>query len=150
MATAGGALNMYKTVPPKVKAQINSRHNLSSNAIAKSSKAAEINTMAPKSVLSEDLKSYNSGYYSKLKNGNILINGNEYILKNNGTTLFPFKGKEFVILTEGQYRAIKSLKNIPDNLIDKITGEKILDKVLRIEKCTDADVKFAKEFIQKY
>ncbi len=126
----------------EIKAQINERHVLNSDKIAKSGKTADA-TMAPEEILSSDLKSFNDGKFTRIKGGDVKINGRTYGLKNDGKTLYPKSGgsTDFIDLTQGQIKAIQLIKNTPaDKLKIAIEGAKI----------SRSDYNFAKEFVKKY
>lgn len=122
-------------------AQINRRHCLNSNNIANGKTRS--GTFAPKEILDADLKTYNEGKFIKTSNGDVLINGRVYGIKNEGKTLFPRSGgaPEFMDLTQGQIKAIQILKKVP---IEKV------DIAIKGADISEADLMFAKEFISKY
>lgn len=139
----GGMRGLYgrsRVRPPKVKAQINNRHILSSDAVAKAGKTQDV-TLASKSALDADLEAYNAGNFAKTKEGNIDINGNIYGIKNEGKTLYPIKGNGFINLTAGQVQAIQFYKTK--------TGSD-LTRALDGAKVTQADRTFAESFIKEY
>ena len=122
--------------------QINSRHYLSSDAIAKAKKTAPA-TMAPRAILDADIEAYNTGEFRKLKGGDVLINGRTYSTKNEGKTLYPKSGgaKEFIDLSQGQIKAIQLIKTVP---------RERLDAAVKGSKISNEDYKFAQDFVKKY
>jgi len=84
-----------------------------------------------------------SVFFTKAANGDVIINGRQYGVKNNGKTLFPRSGgaPEFVDLSKGQIKAIELVKTVaPENLEKAIAGAKI----------SAEDLAFAQEFVKKY
>jgi hypothetical protein len=135
------SLKFFKKVPKKL-ASINRRHHLNSTSIANSKKTAP-GTFAPKELLDKDISSFNNGKFIKIKNGDVLINGRRYGIKNEGATLFPRSGgaPEFVDLTRAQIKAIQIIKKVP---ADK------LDTVIKNAKLSSNDLNFAKQFIKDF
>jgi len=97
--------------------------------------------LAPPETLKTDLNSYNNGLFKKGDNGNVIINGNIYGVKNEGKTLYPIKGKDFINLSNGQIKAIQLYKNTPK---DK------LETVLKNVGIKPEDSNFAKDFVKKH
>ncbi|CAL2090866.1 DUF6443 domain-containing protein [Tenacibaculum sp. 190524A02b] len=124
----------------KHNAKINSRHVLNSDNIANAKKTMA-STVAPKLILDQDVKAYNAGKYIKVENGDVLINGRQYGVKNEGATLFPRKGNGFINLSQGQIKAIQLIKRVPANN---------LSKAIKGAGISNDDYNFAKEFIKKY
>jgi RHS repeat-associated protein len=140
LGSRGNVKVQTEFVPPVVKAQINSRHILSSKTIAKSGTLSEA-TLAPKSILSADLEAYNSGNFTRTDGGGVLVNGNSYWLKNEGRTLFPISGEGFMNVSAAQMKAI--------NFFKTKSGEG-LQKALDGAKISTADREFAQDFIKRY
>ncbi len=128
-------------LPPVVKAQINSRHILSSSVIARSNKTPEVTTLAPRGTLEADLAAYNAGNFTRALGGGVLVNGNSYGIKNEGGTLYPISGKWFVNVTAGQLQTVMFYKTLSGNS---------LQKALDGAKVSDGDRQFAQDFIKKY
>ncbi|MEF9479087.1 hypothetical protein OWR28_16370 [Chryseobacterium sp. 1B4] len=128
---------------PKFSAKINGRHNLNSTSIAGGKTRA--GTFAPKEILDLDITTYNAGNFSNANNGNgdVIINGRIYGIKNEGQTLFPRSGgaPEFQDLSQGQIKAIQLMKTVPTNKVDQ---------ALKGAGVSNIDINFAKEFINKY
>ena len=127
----------------KFSAKINSRHNLNSTSIAGGKTRS--GTFAPKEILDLDIATYNAGTFSNANNGNgdVVINGRIYGIKNEGQTLFPRSGgsPQFQDLSQGQIKAIQLLKTVPANKVDQ---------ALKGAGVSNTDINFAKDFINKY
>jgi len=122
-------------------AKINERHILDSNKISKGKTSPS--TVAPKKILEADLKAYNSGEFTTMSNGDVVVNGRIYGVKNEGATLYPKSGgaTEFIDLSQGQIKAIQLIKNTP--------AEK-LSLALERAGISKEDYNFAINFIKKY
>jgi len=127
----------------KFSAKINSRHILNSTSIAGGKTRA--GTFAPKEILDLDVATYNAGNFSNANNGNgdIMINGRIYGMKNEGQTLFPRSGgaPQFQDLSQGQIKAIQLMKTVPANKVDQ---------ALKGAGVSNTDINFARDFINKY
>lgn len=92
-----------------------------------------------------DIATYNAGNFSNENNGNgdVVINGRVYGIKNEGQTLFPRSGgaPQFQDLSQGQIKAIQLMKTVPANKIDQ---------ALKGAGVSTTDINIARDFINKY